>query len=385
MLGGIANGTSAGPVRSDPDGKACLGKLRVFGRKLLKNEDINILIADDEEMIRELIDITLTKEGFTCHQAASSEEGLEVLKSHKLDMALLDIMMPGRSGIELLKDIKRTTPETSVLMITAMNDMDTALSCIHFGAEDYITKPFNLDRVLLTVKNTLDRRRLVLENREYQANLEQKVLEQTKVIRAAMGEINLAYEHTLAALIRALDAREKEVGSHSERVMAYACLLAQAAGIDEQGCTVLAKGALLHDIGKIGVSDNILLKPAKLDEAEWEIMRQHPTVGFEILSGIGYFAGAAELVLSHHERYDGEGYPNRLHGEDIPVSARIFSLVDTLDAMTSDRPYRKALPFQAVCDEVVRCSGRQFDPKLVEVFLSIPKESWETAAGKHLL
>lgn len=344
----------------------------------------NILIADDEEMIRELIDITLSKEGFTCHQASSAEEGLEIINSRKLDMALLDIMMPGRSGIELLKDIKECTPDTTVLMITAMNDMDTALSCIHFGAEDYITKPFNLDRVLLTVKNTMDKRRLVLENREYQANLEQKVREQTEVIRTAMGEINLAYEHTLAALIRALDAREKEVGSHSERVMAYARLLAEAAGIDEQGRSILAKGALLHDIGKIGVSDNILLKPGKLDAQEWEIMRQHPAVGYEILTGIRYFAGAAELVLSHHERYDGDGYPHGLRGESIPMCARIFALADTLDAMTSDRPYRKALSFQAVRDEVVRCSGRQFDPKLVDIFLAVPKTSWEAVSGKEL-
>jgi len=345
----------------------------------------HILIADDEEMIRELINITLTKEGFTCHQAASAEEGLEVINSTKLDMALLDIMMPGRSGIDLLKDIKQLTPETTVLMITAMNDMDTALSCIHFGAEDYITKPFNLDRVLLTVKNTMEKRRLVQENREYQANLEQKVREQTEVIRTVMGEINLAYEHTLAALIRALDAREKEVGSHSERVMAYARLLAEAAGIDERGRSILAKGALLHDIGKIGVSDNILLKPGKLDPAEWEVMRQHPKVGFEILTGIRYFSGAAELVLSHHERYDGTGYPHGLTGEAIPISARIFALVDTLDAMTSDRPYRKALTFEAVRREVVECSGRQFDPKLVQVFLAISKASWEAAAGKELL
>jgi putative two-component system response regulator len=345
----------------------------------------NILIADDEEMIRELINITLAKEGFTCFQAASAEEGMDILNKHPLDMALLDIMMPGRSGIELLKDIKKMTPDTTVLMITAMNDMDTALSCIHFGAEDYITKPFNLDRVLLTVKNTMEKRRLVIENREYQADLEQKVREQTEVIRTVMGEINLAYEHTLAALIRALDAREKEVGSHSERVMNYARLLAQTAGIDGAGISNLAKGALLHDIGKIGISDNILLKPAKLDDAEWEIMRQHPIVGYEILSGIRYFEGAAELVLSHHERYDGTGYPHALKGSSIPVSARIFALVDTLDAMTSDRPYRKALSFQAVCDEVVKCSGLQFDPRLVEVFLSIPKTSWESAAGKHLL
>jgi putative two-component system response regulator len=345
----------------------------------------NILIADDEEMIRDLINITLSKEGFTCYQAASAEEGLEIASSQKLDMALLDIMMPGRSGIELLKEIKQSAPDTTVLMITAMNDMDTALSCIHFGAEDYITKPFNLDRVLLTIKNTLDKRRLVLENREYQANLEQKVREQTEVIRTVMGEINLAYEHTLAALIRALDAREKEVGSHSERVMAYARHLAEAARIDERGRSILARGALLHDIGKIGVSDNILLKPGKLDDAEWSIMRKHPEVGYEILTGIRYFAGAAELVLSHHERYDGAGYPNGLRGEEIPISARVFALVDTLDAMTSDRPYRKALSFQEVLDEVVKCSGRQFDPKLVEVFLAIPKTAWEAAVGEQLL
>jgi putative nucleotidyltransferase with HDIG domain len=344
----------------------------------------NVLIADDEEMIRELIDITLTREGFNCYQAASAEEGLAIIRTRQLDIALLDIMMPGRSGIELLQDIKQSSPDTTVLMITAMNDMDTALSCIHYGADDYLTKPFNLDRVLLTVKNSLDKRRLVLENREYQADLEQKVREQTEEIRKALGAVNLAYEHTLLALVRALDAREKEVGSHSERVMAYACLLAQAAGIDEEQRIVLGKGALLHDIGKIGISDNILLKPGKLDQAEWKIMRQHPAVGCEILSGINYFQAAAELVLSHHECYDGTGYPNRLSGEKIPMSARIFSLVDTLDAMTSDRPYRSSLSFQAVRDEVLRCSGRQFDPGLVEIFLTLPKESWEQAAGKQL-
>ncbi|MCM0081722.1 response regulator [Geomonas sp. Red32] len=345
----------------------------------------NILIADDEEMIRDLINITLSKEGFTCHQASSAEEGLEVVNRLPVDMALLDIMMPGRSGIDLLKDIKKMTPDIPVLMITAMNDMDTALSCIHLGAEDYITKPFNLERVLLTVKNTMEKRRLVMENREYQANLELKVKEQTETIRTVMGEINQAYEHTLAALIRALDAREKEVGSHSERVMNYATLLARTAGIDEVACGILAKGALLHDIGKIGISDNILLKPAKLDEAEWVIMRQHPAVGFEILSEIRFFEGAAELVLSHHECFDGTGYPHRLKGDAIPISARIFALVDTLDAMTSDRPYRKALSYQQVRDEVIRCSGKQFDPALVEVFLSIPKAEWEKAAGKELL
>jgi response regulator RpfG family c-di-GMP phosphodiesterase len=341
-----------------------------------------ILVADDEEMIRDLISLTLTREGYICIQASNADEGLDIINHHDIDLAILDIMMPGRSGVELLKDIKRITPDTTVLMVTALNDMDTALSCIHLGAEDYITKPFNLDRVVLTINNTMEKRRLILENREYQANLELKVSEQTEVIRAAMGEINIAYEHTLSALVRALDAREKEVGSHSERVMAYTVLLATAAGINSKEHSVLAKGALLHDIGKIGVSDNILLKPGKLDHDEWNIMKLHPQIGYDILHDIKYFSEAANLVLHHHERFDGAGYPHGLSGKDIPASARVFALVDTLDAMTSDRPYRKALPFQAVVDEVIKCNGYQFDPDLVNVFLKIPQKSWEEVAGK---
>jgi putative two-component system response regulator len=346
----------------------------------------NILIADDEEMICELINITLTKEGYTCHKAGSAEEGLAIINCTKIDLALVDIMMPGRSsGMDLLNDIKLLAPDTSVLMITASHDMDIALSCIRLGAVDYITKPFNLPRMRLTVNNAMDNCRLVQANREYRTNMEQKARDQSEVIRTVMGEINLSYKHTLTALIKALDAREKEVGTHSDRVMAYARLLAETAGIDESGRAVITKGALMHDIGKIGVSDNILLKPGKLDQAEWEVMRQHPRVGFEILAGIRHFAGAAELVLSHHEHYDGAGYPNGLSGESIPIGARTFAIVDTLDAMTSDRPYRRALSFQAVREEMVSCSGHQFDPKLVEIFLAIPKGSWEAAAEKHLL
>jgi len=345
----------------------------------------HILIADDEEMIRDLLCATLGKEGYICHQASNVEEGIAIMKTEPIDIAFLDIMMPGRSGVELLKESKTLKPEIIVMMVTAMNDMDTALSCIHLGAEDYITKPFNLDRVLLIARNAAEKQRLIRDNKEYQANLEMKVREQTEVIRTAMGEINLAYEHTLTALIRALDAREKEVGSHSERVMAYTLLLAREVGINETDRAAMAKGALLHDIGKIGISDNILLKPGKLNNDEWTVMKQHPHVGHEILTGINYFKGAAELVLAHHERYDGNGYPNGLKGDAIPVSARIFALVDTLDAMTSDRPYRKALPFGAVIDEVAKCSGYQFDPALVDVFLKVQKKDWEESAGKYFL
>lgn len=344
----------------------------------------NILIVDDEEMIRELLCATLAREGHYCFQAGNADEGQIILLNERIDIALLDIMMPGRSGVELLQEVKKIHPDSCVLMVTALSDMDTALTCIHLGADDYIVKPFNIDRIIVTVKNSLEKQQLVKENRDYRTNLELKVEEQTTEIRSAMMEVSQAYEHTLTALVRALDAREKETGSHSERVMNYTSLLAKAMGVCEPEMSIMAKGALLHDIGKIGISDNILLKPGKLTEEEWLEMKKHPRVGCDILAGINYFRGAAAFVLAHHERYDGTGYPLGLLREQIPLSARIFTLVDTLDAMTSDRPYRKALSYEAVQAEVARCSGSQFDPAIVKIFLEIPRKRWAEVAGKEL-
>jgi len=345
----------------------------------------NLLIVDDEQMIRDLLCITLSREKYTCFQCCNADEGLDVIKGKEIDLALLDVMMPGSSGLELLKEIKNISPETSVLMITALSDMETALSCIHLGAEDYITKPFSVDNIVMKARNALEKRRLIRENKKYQNELELKVLEQTRMIRAAMEEINISYDSTLTALVKSLDARESEVGSHSERVMNYTLLLARSMGISEPELSIIAKGALLHDIGKIGVSDNILLKPGKLTREEWQEMKKHPQIGYEILCDIKFLRGASEFILAHHERFDGTGYPNGTKGKDIPLSARIFALADTMDAMTSDRPYRKALPFKIMIEEVVNCSGSQFDPDIVEKFLAIPKDKWENVAGHSFI
>ncbi len=341
-----------------------------------------ILIVDDEEMISEFLASTLTREGHRCIMADSVEAGLQYMASEPIDMAILDIVMPGRSGIDLLVEIKKSDPHVAVLMLTAINDMETAMGCIHKGADDHIVKPFNIDRMLITVRNSLEHRRVLLENIAYHENLELKVMEQTQQIRETMHQLNLAYESSLTALIRALDARERETGSHSERVMNYTMSFARLLQIPEKEVALMGRGALLHDIGKIGVSDGILLKPGKLTEDEWTDMRKHSQIGYDILAGMDFLKNAAEFVLSHHERYDGSGYPRGLRREEIPLGARIFALVDTLDAMTSDRPYRKALPFDAVTAEVQRCCGTQFDPSLVELFLGIPKSVWEEVAGR---
>jgi putative two-component system response regulator len=350
-----------------------------------KQMSAQILIVDDEEMIRNLLCQSLNHAGYSCHQACDVDEAFAVLGSQHIDLVLSDIMMPGRSGVELLKDIKETDPDISVLMITGLTDTKTALDCIHYGANDYIAKPFSVDRIVLTVSNLLDRRNLAMEKKHYQNMLEFKVFEKTEQLNRTMIDLKNAYNDTLAALVKALDAREKEVGSHSERVMNYAVLLGNKMGIRGNDLEHLAKGALLHDIGKIGVTDNILLKPGKLDPQEWEEMYRHPQIGYSILSEIDFLAKPAEIILSHHERFDGSGYPNRLKGNRIPIGARIFTLIDTLDAMTSDRPYRKALPFDKVSAEIIRCSGSQFDPEIADLFLSIHRAEWEECAGLTFL
>lgn len=345
----------------------------------------HVLIVDDEEMIRDLLTAALQQENYTCYQASNVDEAFVILGEQPIDLVISDIMMPGRSGVELLRDLKKVDPDIAVLMITGLSDMNTAMECIHLGADDYITKPFGINRVVLTVKNLVEKRNLAIEKKNYQISLEFKVMEQTERIRKTMTELHHAYDNTLTALVKALDAREKEVGSHSERVMNYSTFLGDKLGITGKDLEVLSKGSLLHDIGKIGISDNILLKPDKLDNDEWIEMRKHPQIGYAILSEIKFLRGPAEIILSHHERFDGTGYPKQLKGDQIPIGARIFAVVDTLDAMTSDRPYRRAMPFDAVSQEIIKFSGSQFDPDIAKLFLSITRKQWEDCAGKQFI
>ncbi|MGB9082292.1 MAG: HD domain-containing phosphohydrolase [Desulfuromonadaceae bacterium] len=345
----------------------------------------HILIVDDEEMIRDLLSSALAQESYICHQASNVDDAFALLGEQSVDLVISDIMMPGRSGVELLRGLKKVDPDIAVLMITGLSDMNTAMECVHLGADDYITKPFGINRVVLTVKNLIERRCLSIEKKNYQVSLEFKVLEQTAQIRKTMTELSSAYDNTLTALVKALDAREKEVGSHSERVMNFAAFLGGKLGMAGRELQELSKGALLHDIGKIGIPDNILLKPDKLDVAEWIEMRKHPQIGYAILSEIAFLKKPAEIILTHHERFDGTGYPKQLKGEQIPIGSRIFAVVDTLDAMTCDRPYRKALPFAMAEAEIIKHRGSQFDPVIADLFLSIPRKHWEDCAGKCFL
>jgi putative nucleotidyltransferase with HDIG domain len=335
-----------------------------------------ILIVDDEESVRSIILRNLHNRGAECIGAESALDALDKMKNQRYSLVISDIMMPGMSGMELLRLVKNNAPETAFIMITGLMDINTAIDSLRIGACDFITKPFEVADLWRAVDRALEQRRLIIENRYYREELERKIRERTCALNEALHDVEESYKITLEALATALDAREHETQAHSQRVREYTLSLAEQLGLKHDDLLQTGRGALLHDVGKIGVPDSILLKPAKLNEEEWVEMRKHPQIGYNILRSIEFLSPAAEIVLCHQERWDGRGYPNGLAGTDIPFGARIFAIVDTLDAMTSDRPYRKALSFETALNEIRACSGTQFDPRITEVFLSMPSEYW---------
>ncbi|MCP5048859.1 MAG: response regulator [bacterium] len=338
-----------------------------------------ILIADDEADIRELLGDYLEGEGYNCLLASDAFEALTTFKgADDIDLVMSDIRMPGKTGLELLGEIKELDNDVMVIMISAVKDIESAIAAMSKGAYDYVAKPFKLTEVGLIAKKAIEKRRLVLENKKYQKRLEKMVEERTQELQDAYVELDNTYKFTLRAMVTALDTRDEETQGHSLRVVNYTLKLAGIMGIDDkEQLKVMEYGSLLHDIGKIGIPDAILRKPAKLTPEEWKIMKTHPTVGYQILRKIEFLEEASQIVLHHHEQWGGAGYPSGLEGEDIPLGARIFAAVDTMDAMTSDRPYRKALSFQAVADELKKWSGRQFDKTVVEAFNTVPLSFWE--------
>jgi len=343
-----------------------------------------ILVVDDEEPIREIVSSMLCNAGFTCEQACSGVEALAILDSgQKFELMLSDLMMPELDGIGLLERAREKFPDMPVVMVTAVHDISVALAAIRNGAYDYLLKPFEREQLVAMVRRALENRRLKLENRAYQTNLESLVSARTEQLRKAMGDLRQAmsdlersYDITLEALGDALDLKDAETEGHSKRVTAFTIAMARAMGLTDDKIRIIARGAFLHDIGKMAIPDAILRKPGALTEEEKELMKEHCYRGYQMLRKIPFLQEAAEIVYSHQERYDGTGYPRGLAGEEIPLGARIFSIADALDAITSDRPYRAAQSVDAARDEILQWAGRQFDPKIVEVFLGMPQTTW---------
>ena len=337
-----------------------------------------ILVVDDEDPIREVVCSMLASANFVCSQATSGKEALALLQSgEEFELMLSDMMMPIMDGEALLAATKERFPDIPVVMVTAMHDISVALNAIRNGAYDYLLKPFDREQLLATVRRALENRRLKLENRQYQTNLETLVTARTEQLRQAVSTLERSYDITLEALGNALDLKDAETEGHSKRVTAFTIAIARAMGLSSDQIRVIARGAFLHDIGKMAIPDAILRKPGALDPEEVAIMREHCFRGYQIVRRIPFLAEAAEIVYAHQEKFDGTGYPRGLKGEEIPLGARIFSVADTLDAITSNRPYRAAQPLSAARDEIERWAGRQFDPQVVTTFLDMKEHIWD--------
>ena len=343
-----------------------------------------ILIVDDEVEITEIL-ADLLSEDYDCIRAGSAEQALALLQDNQFQLVISDITMPGMSGLEMIPHVKSIAPETVVVMISGMQTVESAIGALRLGAFDYLMKPFDLRQVEAVVKRALEHYELVAAKQRYENHLEELVEQRTAELDRALNSLEDAYRSTLKALTAALETRDSETHGHSERVVSYSLRLGREYGLNSDEMKSLEFGSLLHDIGKIGVPDSILRKPAKLTDDEWVRMREHPVHGQQILRGIEFLQGAARVVAQHHEQWDGSGYPLGLRGNDIDICARIFSVADAFDAITSDRVYRRGKSYEAAAQELDDWAGRQFDPKVVEAFHRVPKEDWEELHRLSLL
>jgi cyclic di-GMP phosphodiesterase len=343
-----------------------------------------LLIVDDEPEVRGVLRDLLSG-AHECGEAASAEEALAQLRTYEFDLVISDITMSGMSGLEMIPHVKVVSPDTVIVMISGMQTIESAINALRLGAFDYLMKPFDLRQAEAAVERALHHHELIVAKRRYENHLEDLVTQRTAELDEALGSLENAYRSTLQALTAALEARDAETHGHSERVVTFSLRLGREYGLTSAEMKALEFGSLLHDIGKIGVPDAILRKPAKLTDEEWERMREHPLHGQQILRGIKFLNGAARVVAQHHEKWDGSGYPLGLKGEDIDVCARIFSVADAFDAITSDRVYRKGRSYEVALAELDEWAGRQFDPKIVEAFHRVPPEDWEELRRQSLM
>ena len=330
------------------------------------NNKEKILVIDDELMARYAVQQVL-KDRYSIFLAAGGKEGLDFMAQNPVDLVVLDIKMPDMDGVTVLREIKKRYPDTEVVLLTAYAGVETAQSALRLGALDYLTKPFDKDDVINVVERGLRKRQdLVRLKLEHEDLLRIKEYLE-KEIETTRDNLLLYYEGTIKALIRAIDAKDHYTFDHSEHVARLSLSIADEIGFSMIMKDKLEHAAIMHDIGKIGINEQILRKESLLTEEEHIEMRKHPEIGARIVRAVPFLEDTIDVILYHHERFDGNGYPEGLEGDKIPLTARIVSIADTIDAMTRDRPYRNALSLSQMIDELKKGAGTQFDPEIVKL------------------
>jgi response regulator RpfG family c-di-GMP phosphodiesterase len=331
-----------------------------------------VLIVDDDPYVRQTLREIFVSSGYRCRLATNGLEALDAFTLERPPLTVTDVKMPVMDGLEFVRRVHALDPDAMLLVLTGVADVKTAVESLTGGAYDLILKPVTPQELLQAAQRALEHGELLARRREEHEALRHRVAEATRELGLLFRQLEETYRSTLEALGSAIDTRDVCTHSHSRRVWACTLIIARAHGMPEQDLRDLEHGVLLHDIGKIGIPDSILLKPGPLTGDEWTVMQKHPGIGRQIIEKIPFLKGAMPVVYHHHERWDGTGYPLGLRGEAIPLAARIFAVVDAFDAMTFDRPYSKAITIQAARQEIQRCAGTHFDPAVVATFLTIP-------------
>jgi putative two-component system response regulator len=329
-----------------------------------------ILVVDDEEMICSIFSKRLRKEGYSCMTAKNGREALNHFYNNNLSLIISDIKMPQMNGLDLLKKVKAVDQKLMVIMMTSFPEIDLAVEAIHLGAFDFIIKPVELDLVILSVKKALEKKRLEEEVETYHHHLEKLVGERTAKLQEAYLILKRAYLDSVKVLIGAIDAKDPYTRGHSDRVRKMSVTIGTQLGLGEVRLETLEYGALLHDIGKIGIKDEILQKQSSLTPEEYQDIQEHPLIGVKIVEGIDFFKDKMAMIRHHHEYFDGSGYPDRLAGETIPLEARIIAIADSFDAMTSARPHRGRMTIEDTLLELEKDKGKKFDPRILDVFIN---------------
>lgn len=343
---------------------------------MLPSTSPSLLIVDDDQAVREVLTTLLLDEGFRCESVRDAEMALARVRAGGPDLVITDLKMPGKDGLWLLEQIRLAAPELPVIILTGHGAAESAIRSLRMGAADFLLKPPHLSELVHSIRTSLAERDLDRAKRRYQFDLEEQFDEKSAALSQALRIVERAYAETLAALVSALDAREREADGHSRRVARFAMVIAETMGVEEPDLSAIWRGALLHDIGMIAVPDAVVWKEGALSSEEVEVLRRHPQVGHRILSNVSFLEESAKIVLTHQERWDGSGYPQGLAGAEIPLGARIFSVADTLDAILSDRPHRKARDWASAREEILRHAGTQFDPEVVAAFARLSEEDF---------
>ncbi len=337
------------------------------------NREQALIVDGDPHARAEAVDV-LKAAGYECHEREDGDGGAEFLRGMERGLVITELDLPAGDATELLAVARRRQPHVGLVVVSGRHDAGAAVQALQDGALDYVIKPASAGELARRVNAAVERRRLLLQHEEYQRSLEEQVVQRTR-------ELQTIQEQILFTLGEAVAARHSETHTHTQRVTQLSLRLARSLGLRGSALTGIEWGAALHDVGKIGIPDSILLKPSSLTDEEWETMKRHCEIGHRMLRGFSFLRDALAVVLHHHERFDGHGYPFGLSGETIPFAARIFAVVDAYDAMTSDRPYRPPLEPDHAKQELARCAAAQFDPMVVDAFLGMSESSMRGAVA----